>query len=99
MWSYPGSERKKQCPDAHFTRTQTHRSLFVEIGTDSSGFPARLLKKAYSVDFKSSFTDDASVAEEYGIEIHLVEGNDENIKITTAFDFNLAEILVNSILQ
>ncbi|MDN5296493.1 MAG: 2-C-methyl-D-erythritol 4-phosphate cytidylyltransferase [Bacteroidota bacterium] len=74
------------------------RSLLKLVQTPQV-FPARLLKKAYSVDFKSSFTDDASVAEEYGIEIHLVEGNDENIKITTAFDFNVAEILVNSILQ
>lgn len=74
------------------------RSLLRLVQTPQV-FPAHLLKKAYSCDFKNSFTDDASVAEEYGMEIHLVEGNDENIKITTAFDFNLAEILVNFILE
>lgn len=57
-------------------------------------FPAHLLKKAYNVDYRSHFTDDASVAEEYGIEIHLVEGNEENIKITTAFDMKWASFFL-----
>jgi 2-C-methyl-D-erythritol 4-phosphate cytidylyltransferase len=52
-----------------------------------------LLRKAYSQPYKDFFTDDASVVEAYGEEINLVEGNRENIKITTPFDLRLAEIL------
>lgn len=58
-------------------------------------FNVELLKKAYEQPFSSLFTDDASVVESLGEEINLVEGNRENIKITTAFDLRLAEILLN----
>jgi 2-C-methyl-D-erythritol 4-phosphate cytidylyltransferase len=56
-------------------------------------FDSSLLRKAYSQPYKDFFTDDASVVEAYGEEINLVEGNKENIKITTPFDLRLAEIL------
>lgn len=54
-------------------------------------FPADLLKAAYNTKYESAFTDDASVAEKNGIKIKLVEGENTNIKITTAFDVELAE--------
>lgn len=54
-------------------------------------FPADLLKAAYNTKYDSSFTDDASVAEKNGLKIMLVDGEDTNIKITTAFDIELAE--------
>ena len=53
-------------------------------------FDADLLKKAYEQEFSASFTDDASVVEALGTTIHLVEGNRENIKITTEFDLKIA---------
>ena len=56
-------------------------------------FSASLLRDAYSQPYTSMFTDDASVVEAYGKEINLVEGNRENIKITTPFDLKLAEML------
>lgn len=59
-------------------------------------FDAELLKKAYQQDFSELFTDDASVVEQYGAKIHLVSGNLENIKITTALDFNLAATLMEN---
>jgi 2-C-methyl-D-erythritol 4-phosphate cytidylyltransferase len=59
-------------------------------------FPAYLLKKAYDTDYKSHFTDDATVAEGAGIEIRLVEGNEENIKITTPFDMLWASFFLKS---
>jgi len=52
------------------------------------------LRKAFEVGYKSSFTDDASVVEYSGIKINLVEGNYENIKITTPEDLSLAEIIL-----
>jgi len=60
-------------------------------------FDSEVLKKAYKQDFSSRFTDDASVVEASGEVIKLVEGNRENIKITTGFDLILAETLLKSI--
>jgi len=59
-------------------------------------FNSEILKKAYEQSFSPLFTDDASVVEASGIKIHLVEGNRENIKITTGFDLELAETILNS---
>lgn len=60
-------------------------------------FPANLLKNAYRTEYNDSFTDDATVAEAAGIDIHLIDGNEENLKITTPVDFKFAEALLNSI--
>ena len=54
-------------------------------------FPAGELKKSYEAGFDPSFTDDASVAEKWGMGIQLVEGEVTNIKITTPFDMALAD--------
>jgi len=59
-------------------------------------FDSEILKKAYEQDFSALFTDDASVVEALGLKITLVEGNRENIKITTAFDLVLAETVLSS---
>lgn len=56
-------------------------------------FSISLLKAAYNQEYTSLFTDDASVVEIYGHEITLVEGNRENIKITTPYDLKIAEVL------
>jgi 2-C-methyl-D-erythritol 4-phosphate cytidylyltransferase len=55
-------------------------------------FDTQLLKKAYEQDFSPLFTDDASVVEAMGKHVQLVEGNRENIKITTEFDLKIAEL-------
>lgn len=57
-------------------------------------FDAGLLKEAYARDFMPSFTDDASVVEAMGVPVYLVEGNRENIKITTPFDLKIAATLL-----
>lgn len=49
-------------------------------------FSLALLKKAYAQPYVPAFTDDASVVEAFGHEVTLVQGNRENIKITTPFD-------------
>ncbi|MBC7567483.1 MAG: 2-C-methyl-D-erythritol 4-phosphate cytidylyltransferase [Pedobacter sp.] len=53
------------------------------------------LKKAYEVEFKVQFTDDASVMEHYGLNINIIEGNRENIKITYPEDLDIASVLFN----
>ena len=49
-------------------------------------FPLALLKQAYGQPYSETFTDDASVVEATGKEITMVEGNRENIKLTTPAD-------------
>lgn len=56
-------------------------------------FDIQLLKAANRQPYNDGFTDDASVVESYGHAITLVEGNRENIKITTPYDIIVAEAL------
>ena len=57
-------------------------------------FDIQLLKAANRQPYNDDFTDDASVVEAFGFAITLVEGNRENIKITTPYDLKIAEMLV-----
>ena len=57
-------------------------------------FRISLLKEAYQQPYTSFFTDDASVVEALGKPVHLVEGNRENIKITTPADIRFVNGLL-----
>lgn len=57
-------------------------------------FRVSLLKEAYRQPYIPAFTDDASVVEALGKPVHLVEGNRENIKITTPADIRFADGLL-----
>ena len=57
-------------------------------------FDVALLRRAYQQKYTEMFTDDASVVEALGEKVFLVEGNRENIKLTTPFDLKLAEMLI-----
>jgi len=57
-------------------------------------FQSSLLKKAYEQPFNNSFTDDASVVEQSGVDILLVEGDHRNMKITFPEDIAIAELLL-----
>lgn len=57
-------------------------------------FHSKILLPAYKIDYKDKFTDEASVVEAYGLTVNLIEGEKSNIKITTAADLYLAEILL-----
>ena len=59
-------------------------------------FDIQLLKEANRQPYNDGFTDDASVVESYGHTITLVEGNRENIKITTPYDIVVAEAIITS---
>lgn len=56
-------------------------------------FDIQLLKRAYAQEYSEAFTDDASVVEAVGVSVEMVEGNRENIKITTPFDITVATAL------
>lgn len=57
-------------------------------------FEIEILRKAYAQEYRPSFTDDASVVETMGEQIHLVQGNRENIKITDQEDVRMATFLL-----
>ncbi len=57
-------------------------------------FDISLAKQAFDQGYKEQFTDDASVIESLGCQVAMVEGNRENIKITTPFDIKVAEALL-----
>ncbi len=70
---------------AHFRLVQTPQT-----------FQLKPLLKAFAVEELAIFTDDATVYEHQGWEISLIEGNPENIKLTTPEDLAFAEYLVAS---
>lgn len=57
-------------------------------------FDAQLLKQAFKQPYSDNFTDDASVVEALGHKVTMVDGNRENIKLTTPFDLVVAEALI-----
>ncbi len=57
-------------------------------------FHSKILLPAFKIDYKDKFTDEASVVEAFGLKINLIEGEENNIKITTPFDMRLAETLL-----
>ena len=57
-------------------------------------FLREVLLNAYKQDFSENITDDASLVEQMGQQIYLVEGNPENIKITAPIDLKIAELFL-----
>ena len=71
---YPGKKSKAR-----------NRSNFVLVQTPQT-FDVARLKEAYAMIEDTIFTDDASVFENAGEKVYLVEGSYSNIKITTPDD-------------
>ncbi len=78
----------------HITEGTKPRGDYRLVQTPQT-FDIQLLKAANRQPYNDGFTDDASVVEASGFDITLVEGNRENIKITTPYDLKIAEILVS----
>lgn len=76
----------------HVSEGTVPRDAYKLVQTPQA-FDIGLLKNAYRQEYTGAFTDDASVAESMGHAITLVDGNRENIKITTPFDLTVAEAL------
>ena len=58
-------------------------------------FKSEALLNAFKADYRESFTDEASVAEAAGISIHLIPGEENNLKITRPIDLVVAEQLLS----
>ena len=75
---------------------QMDRSRLRRVQTPQV-FKSDRIKEAYQQPYDSAFTDDASVYESINGPVTLVEGNRENIKITTPTDMKLASLLIGSV--
>lgn len=71
------------------------RSLYFSVQTPQTFRTGQILE-AFRQNYDPAFTDDASVAEKAGFPIHLVEGNRENIKITSPSDLIVAEAFLKA---
>jgi 2-C-methyl-D-erythritol 4-phosphate cytidylyltransferase len=69
------------------------RTKVVLVQTPQT-FHSRILKPAFEIDFKERFTDEATVVEAFGLKISLVEGEDNNLKITRPVDLLIAESIL-----
>jgi 2-C-methyl-D-erythritol 4-phosphate cytidylyltransferase len=72
------------------------RSIYFTIQTPQC-FHTDVIKLAYQTSYQSKFTDDASVYEFAGGKIKLIEGEEQNRKITTPYDLKIAEMFLSSI--
>lgn len=72
-----------------------NRNEFKIIQTPQC-FLASKIKNAFKQQYLSNFTDDATVLESTGEKINLVEGNEENIKITSPQDLIIAKAFLEN---
>ncbi len=73
---------------AHFDRSKVRRIQTPQC------FQREWIMTAYDQTFRPDFTDDASVVEKMGYAIDLVEGDENNIKVTSPRDLAIAEALM-----
>ncbi len=66
----------------------------VKLVQTPQTFHSKILLPAFEIDYKDQFTDEASVVEAFGLKINLIEGEKNNIKITTPHDLELAKVLL-----
>ena len=57
-------------------------------------FHSKIILPAFEIDYKERFTDEATVVESFGLKISLIEGEENNIKITRPVDLLIAEALL-----
>jgi 2-C-methyl-D-erythritol 4-phosphate cytidylyltransferase len=77
----------------HADNTKVDRNSVWQIQTPQVFFLERI-RDHYKAQWQEDYTDDASVAEACGERINLIEGDIENIKITTPLDLFLANCIL-----
>jgi len=72
------------------------RTKVVLVQTPQT-FHSKILLPAFEIDYKERFTDEATVVESFGLKISLIEGEENNIKITQPVDLLIAEALLTEL--
>ncbi|MBI4778656.1 2-C-methyl-D-erythritol 4-phosphate cytidylyltransferase [Candidatus Desantisbacteria bacterium] len=87
----------KMIDESHKVMQTVNRAGLWAVQTPQV-FKAKLLRDCYDKAMDKGFygTDDASVIEWAGFEVKIVEGEYENIKITTPFDMIVAEAMIKN---
>lgn len=83
---------KEKRDDGHIQTVDRRRFFRVQT---PQGFRMSLLRKAMETARQRGFsgTDDVSLVEQLGADVEVVEGGRKNIKITSPWDLQLAEVL------
>jgi len=88
------------CKDSVRLLTSTGNKILnrnkVMLIQTPQAFHSKILIPAYEIDYKDQFTDEATVVEAFGLKINLVEGEVDNIKITTPADLFIADFIRQS---
>ncbi len=69
------------------------RSKLLAVQTPQC-FHTDLLRKAFEQPYDTAFTDEATLVERMGVKVALVEGEENNIKVTTTIDMRLVELVL-----
>ena len=75
--------------------TRADRSGFRLVQTPQV-FRSDILIGAFRQPYQQAFTDEANLVEAAGEDIHLVKGQQENIKITTTLDMHIASAILEN---
>lgn len=76
------------------THTALDRTRIRLVQTPQT-FSSNILQTAFRAEYLETFTDEATVAEASGFNMNLVEGEENNFKITRPIDLILAEHLLS----
>jgi 2-C-methyl-D-erythritol 4-phosphate cytidylyltransferase len=79
----------------HATGHKSIKRSDIKLVQTPQTFQSAILLPAYQANYHEDFTDDASVVEASGYEVHLVDGEQNNIKITTPLDLAIADELLD----
>lgn len=74
--------------------TAVNRRNYMAVQTPQL-FEYAMLSEAFKQNYSRKFTDDSSVVENAGYNIHLVPGEHENFKITSPWDYHVAKLIFN----
>lgn len=77
------------------TSSAVDRSAYCIVQTPQT-FRVRKIQEAFRNATHNRFTDDASVAEASGEDLHLLEGNYQNIKVTTPEDLEICAVFLSN---
>ena len=87
------------CKDSVRISTETGNKTLnrerIKLVQTPQTFRSNILLPAFNIDYKDQFTDEAAVVEAAGTKVFLVEGEEDNIKITSPIDLILAEYLLS----
>jgi 2-C-methyl-D-erythritol 4-phosphate cytidylyltransferase len=87
----PMSDTLKEVEDVRIVRTVARDRLWR--AQTPQGFPRHMLENAYARLGDALPTDDAALCEAAGFPVEVVLDGSDNVKVTTAEDFRIAEAL------